>query len=86
MRAPLNAVVAITRLLSATELTSEQSEFVEIIRGGGDALLTVVSDFLDLSRLEANKLRLELADFALREVPASFLDLFVALSSLFHCR
>jgi signal transduction histidine kinase len=82
MRAPLNAVVSVTRLLADTSLTHEQRELVRTVRSGGDALLTFVNDFLDLSRLEANKLRLERAEFDLHEVrpsPPLCISLFLSL-------
>jgi PAS domain S-box-containing protein len=79
MRAPLNAVVAVTRLLADTSLTAEQREFVQTVRSGGDTLLTFVNDFLDLSRLEAHKLRLDLADFDLHEVAGSFSHFWISL-------
>jgi signal transduction histidine kinase len=68
MRAPLNAVVSVTRLLADTPLSAEQHELVHTVRNGGDALLRFVNDFLDLSRLEANRLRFERAEFDLHEV------------------
>jgi signal transduction histidine kinase len=71
MRTPLNAIVSLTRLLAETPLAAEQREYVQTVRSAGDALLAFVNDFLDLSRLEANKLRLETADFQLWEACAS---------------
>jgi signal transduction histidine kinase len=76
MRAPLNAVVSVTRLLADTPLTAEQRELVHTVRSGGDALLTFINDFLDLSRLEADRLRLDRAEYDLHEVQP-FLSLFV---------
>jgi PAS domain S-box-containing protein len=68
MRAPLNAVVSVTRLLADTPLTDEQRELVRTVRSGGDSLLVFINDFLDLSRLEAKKMRLERVEFDLHEV------------------
>jgi signal transduction histidine kinase len=68
MRAPLNAVVSVTRLLADTPLTDEQRELVRTVRSGGDSLLVFINDFLDLSSLEAKKMRLERVEFDLHEV------------------
>jgi PAS domain S-box-containing protein len=68
MRAPLIAVVSVTRLLADTPLSDEQLELVQTVRSGGDSLLRFVNDFLDLSRLEATRLRFERAEFDLHEV------------------
>ena len=59
IRTPLNAVIGMTGLLLDTELTSEQREFAESIRGSGDALLGVINDILDFSKIEAGRLELE---------------------------
>ena len=50
-----------------TELTGEQREFAEIVHSSGDALLHVIDDILDYSKIEAGKLELEHEPFDLRE-------------------
>ena len=64
LRTPLNGVIGISRLLLDTELTTEQHEYAEALRISGEALLGVIGDILDFSKVEAGKL--ELADEALR--------------------
>ena len=49
----MNAVIGMTDLLLGTELTSEQREFAEIVHSSGDALLHVIDDILDYSKIEA---------------------------------
>ena len=75
IRTPLNAVIGMTGLLLDTELSPEQRQFAEVIRGSGDALLTVINDILDFSKIEAGRLELERAPFDLRECVESALEL-----------
>ncbi len=75
IRTPLNAVIGMTGLLMDTPLTAEQLEFVETIRSGGEALLSVINDILDFSKIEAGKIDLEYIPFDLRECVEECLDL-----------
>src|SRR5437763_11565671 len=75
IRTPMNAVIGMTGLLLNTELTPEQREFAEVVRSSGDALLHVIDDILDYSKIEAGKLELEKAPFDLRECIAVALDI-----------
>ena len=60
LRTPLNAVLGMSELLSDTELGTLQREYIETIESSGEALLALVSDILDLSKIEAGALILEL--------------------------
>ncbi len=53
IRTPLNAVIGFTDLLSSTDLNEEQREFCRDIVGGGNALLAVINDILDYTRLDS---------------------------------
>src|SRR4051812_34038698 len=75
IRTPMNAVIGMTGLLLGTELTPEQREFAEIVRASGDALLHVIDDILDYSKIEAGKLELEREPFDLRECVDNALDI-----------
>ena len=59
IRTPMNAVIGMTGLLLDDELTAEQRELAEVVRSSGDALLHVIDDILDYSKIEAGKLELE---------------------------
>ena len=67
IRTPMNAVIGMTGLLLGTELTGEQREFAEVVRSSGDALLHVIDDILDYSKIEAGKLELEQEPVDLRD-------------------
>jgi len=66
IRTPMNGVLGMVQLLSDTELTAQQRDFVEIMHQSGAALLTILNDILDFSKLEAERLELEAVDFDLR--------------------
>jgi two-component system, sensor histidine kinase len=66
IRTPMNGAIGMTTLLLDTELTDEQRDLVETIRGCGDSLLTIINDILDFSKIEAGKLELEEHPFDLR--------------------
>lgn len=65
IRTPMNGVLGMTSLLLDTNLDAEQRNFAEIVNESGEALLTVVNDILDISKLEARKLEIEKIDFDL---------------------
>ncbi|MEH2238824.1 GAF domain-containing protein [Nostoc sp.] len=65
IRTPMNAVLGMTSLVLDTALDPEQRDFIEIIRSSGDALLSLINEILDLSKLEAGEMALETLDFNL---------------------
>jgi PAS domain S-box-containing protein len=65
IRTPMNAVLGMTRLLLDTPLTPEQQDFLRTIRVSGDALLSLINEILDLSKLEAGEMELEILNFDL---------------------
>ena len=81
IRTPMNAIIGMSGLLNETGLSDEQREFTEIIRASGDALLGIINDILDLSKIEAGKMELEVAPFSLRECVEAVLDLMAPLAA-----
>jgi signal transduction histidine kinase/DNA-binding response OmpR family regulator/HPt (histidine-containing phosphotransfer) domain-containing protein len=65
IRTPMNGVMGMNGILLRTQLTDEQRECAEAVRDSADALLTLINDILDISKLEARKLDLEYVDFDL---------------------
>jgi two-component system sensor histidine kinase/response regulator len=76
IRTPMNGVIGMTGLLLGTRLTEEQREYTEMLRRSGEALLAVINDVLDYSKIEAGRLELERIDFNLHEVIDDLASLF----------
>src|ERR1700723_2838646 len=68
IRTPMNGVIGMAQILAETNLNATQREYVDIIRGSAQALLSLLNDVLDLSKIEAERLELEHVDFDLRDV------------------
>jgi CheY-like chemotaxis protein len=68
IRTPMNGVIGMSQILSETDLDPTQREYVDIIRGSANSLLSLINDVLDLSKIEADRLELEQVDFDVRDV------------------
>ena len=62
IRTPMNAILGMSDLLAETPLTHEQQEYVRIARTGGENLLSLIDDILDLSKVEAGQLQMEMVE------------------------
>jgi PAS domain S-box-containing protein len=78
LRTPMNGVIGFTNLLLDTELDEEQQTFARTIKESGEALLTIINDILDLSKIEAGKLEIECAPFDLVTVARDVVQLLSA--------
>ena len=80
IRTPLNGVIGMAELLLGSDLSPEQREAAEVIRGSGSTLLVVVNDVLDLSKIEAGKMELEAELFDPRSMVEDVLELFAPMA------
>jgi signal transduction histidine kinase/CheY-like chemotaxis protein/HPt (histidine-containing phosphotransfer) domain-containing protein len=74
IRTPMNGIIGMTELLQDTGLSREQEGYVDAIRSSADALLALINDLLDLSKIEARKLVLEVLPFELRDAVGEILQ------------
>jgi signal transduction histidine kinase/CheY-like chemotaxis protein len=70
IRTPLNGIIGMTELAMAAT-GNEQHEYHNLIKSSGEALLVILNDILDYSKIEAEKITLESVDFSLEEVISS---------------
>lgn len=75
IRTPLNTVIGAADLLSETSLAGAQREYVDILRRSAQALLALVNDVLDLSKIEAGGLDLERIPFSLDQLVTGVIEL-----------
>lgn len=78
IRTPMNGVIGMNDLLLGTELTPEQRKYAGVARESGEALLQIINDILDLSKLESGKVTLEQINFDLRTTIEDTLEILAA--------
>ncbi len=80
IRTPLNGILGMTALALDSRPTAELREYLQTIQESGESLLSLLSDVLDLSRIESNHMELEQSPFALRETLCTCLDTMAPLA------
>lgn len=68
IRTPLNSIVGMIEVLQETPLTAEQREYVSLFKRASSALLSIVNDILDMSKIEAGAVELNIESFLLKDV------------------
>lgn len=76
IRTPLNAIIGMSELLAETRLTKEQQKYIDVFHKAGEALLSLVNDILDLSKIEAQQLVLEQIAFDLEELMEEGIEIY----------
>jgi PAS domain S-box-containing protein len=68
IRTPMNAIIGFTNLLAESELTDEQKEHLNLVKASGHNLLRLIDDILDLSKIEARKIDIEIDECSLGQL------------------
>ncbi len=77
IRTPLNGVIGMLSLLNSTRLEKEQKHYVKVAHSSAEALLFLINDILDISKIEAGKLEFDQVDFNIRQVLENFAQSFL---------
>ncbi len=75
IRTPLNGVVAVADVLARSDLPSRERDMAELIRASGDTLQRLLSDILDMARIESGKITVEIAPFHVGDMVRAVADL-----------
>jgi signal transduction histidine kinase/ActR/RegA family two-component response regulator len=81
IRTPLNGVLGMAQAMAGDELSDRQRDRLSVIHRSGEALLAILNDVLDLSKIEAGKLELEQLEFELADVARGAYSAFTALAN-----
>ncbi|MDD1759415.1 MAG: PAS domain S-box protein [Methanothrix sp.] len=81
IRTPMNTIIGLTDLLLETEMDPEQSDYAKIIRNSGEALLSIINNILDFSKIDSGKIELEAQPFGLKDFVEDSLALVAAQAS-----
>ncbi len=76
IRTPMNGVIGMAELLSETDLSEEQVDYVKVICESGDSLLGIINDILDFSKIESGHMELEQIQVSLQDLIESVFDIF----------
>ena len=67
VRTPMNGILGMTDLALDTDLTPEQRDYLSTVKSSADALLTIINDLMDFSKIDSGKLELDFVPFDLRD-------------------
>lgn len=68
LRTPLTGIMGMADLLSFSELTAKQRNYLEILQGSARSLLHIINDILDFAKIETGKLKIHIKEFSLQEL------------------
>ena len=80
IRTPMNAIIGFSELLLDTELDENQKEYVDTVVASGQHLLALINDILDITKIEAGKLDMELSECSLSELITSVESMLMPLA------
>jgi len=76
IRTPMNAIVGMSKILQSQPLNPESKQLINIINNSANTLINLLNDILDLSKIEEDKIQLELVDFDMQEILHSVFNLY----------
>ena len=76
IRTPMNAIIGFSELLEKSDMDSSQTQYLSSIRGASKTLLTLINDILDISKIEAGKLKLEYGPVSLKRTLSDIENMF----------
>lgn len=80
IRTPINGIMGMTELALMTDLTEEQSEYLNVVKTSSQHLLDIINDVLDIAKIESGKFKLDLTPFYLEETINMLVNNFSILS------
>lgn len=80
IRTPMNGIIGFIELLSKTNLTEQQYQYLETIHTSSNSLLTIINDILDFSKIESGKLNIEIIEFDLLELIEDIITIMLPLT------
>jgi signal transduction histidine kinase/CheY-like chemotaxis protein len=80
LRTPMNAIIGLSEMLARTPLSPQQNEWVSTVCSSGEALMSIIDDILDFSRIEAGRLEVEAREFAPAETVAEAVRIVATLA------
>ena len=84
IRTPMNGIIGMTDLALETELSTEQRDYINIVKNSAEALLVIINDVLDFSKMEAGKLTIDNISFDLYSLISSLMRSFAARAEEKH--
>ncbi|MDH5425456.1 MAG: response regulator [Gammaproteobacteria bacterium] len=80
IRTPMNGIIGFVELLEKTNLTPQQSQYIDTIHVSANSLLTIINDILDFSKIESGKLDIEIIEFDLLELIEEIITIMLPLA------
>jgi signal transduction histidine kinase/CheY-like chemotaxis protein len=76
IRTPLNAIIGFSGIITQSQLTNEQKQYIDIIENASNQLLQIVNDVLDISKIESGKLQIEARELNIKDILQMFESMF----------
>ena len=76
IRTPMNGIIGLTEVVLESELSPEQREYLNLVKASAESLMTIISDILDISKIQAGKVILHPKEFWIRDLVTSIVDEF----------